>query len=104
MQYRFGGSLAKLMAKRIGLKKHGDSIAIFFTLEGEPSLARPITLGFDRPFCASIGFCSHLPGKSESCRQRHNLPLRDGCNSACRAILNICERRMTSMQIHGNNE
>ena len=52
MQYRFGGSLAKLIAKRIGLKKHGDSIAIFFTLEGEPmhEFGPPTTLRCDRPF------------------------------------------------------
>jgi hypothetical protein len=36
MQYRFGGSLAKVLAKRIGLEKRGDSIAIFISLEGEP--------------------------------------------------------------------
>ena len=36
MQYRFGGLLAKTMAKRIGIEKHGDSIAVFISLEGEP--------------------------------------------------------------------
>jgi hypothetical protein len=68
MQYRFGGSLAKVMAKRIGLQKHGDSIAIFISLEGEPmhQFGPPITLHFNEPFYAGIGFCSHLPDKSDT--------------------------------------
>ncbi len=68
MQYRFGGSLAKVMAKRIGLEKHGDSIAIFISLEGEPmhQFGPPIALHFDGPFYAGIGFCSHLPNKSDT--------------------------------------
>ena len=35
-QFRFGGTLAGVKAKRIGIEKHGDSIAIFISLEGEP--------------------------------------------------------------------
>jgi len=68
MQYRFGGSLAKVMAKRIGLEKHGDSIAIFISLEGEPmhQFGPPITVHFERPFYAGIGFCSHLPDKLDT--------------------------------------
>jgi hypothetical protein len=68
MQYRFGGSLAKVMAKRIGLEKHGDSIAIFISLEGEPmhQFGPPIALHFDAPFYVGIGFCSHLPDKSDA--------------------------------------
>jgi hypothetical protein len=68
MQYRFGGSLAKVMAKRIGLEKHGDSIAIFVSLKGEPmhQFGPPITVHFERPFYAGIGFCSHLPDKSDT--------------------------------------
>jgi hypothetical protein len=68
MQYRFGGTLAKVMAKRIGLEKRGDSIAIFISLEGEPmhQFGPPITLHFDEPFYAGIGFCSHLPDKSDT--------------------------------------
>jgi hypothetical protein len=68
MQYRFGGSLAKILAKRIGLEKHGDSIAIFVSLEGEPmhQFGPPINLHFDEPFYAGIGFCSHLPDKSDT--------------------------------------
>jgi hypothetical protein len=68
MQYRFGGSLAKVMAKRIGLEKHGDSIAVFVSLEGEPmhQFGPPITLHFDTPFYVGVGFCSHVPDKSDT--------------------------------------
>jgi hypothetical protein len=62
-QFRFGGTLAGVKAKRIGIEKHGDSIAIFVSLTGEPmhQLGPPITLHFDAPFYAGIGFCSHQP-------------------------------------------
>ena len=68
MQYRFGGSLAKVLAKRIGLEKHGDSFAVFISLEGEPmhQFGPPIALHFDGPFYVGIGFCSHLPAKSDT--------------------------------------
>jgi hypothetical protein len=68
MQYRFGGALAKVMAQRIGLEKHGDSIAIFISLKGEPmhQFGPPVTLRFDAPFYVGIGFCSHLPDKSDT--------------------------------------
>lgn len=68
LQYRFGGALAKVMAKRIGLEKHGDSIAIYVSLTGEPmhQLGPPVTVHFDEPFYVGIGFCSHLPDKSDS--------------------------------------
>jgi hypothetical protein len=67
-QFRFGGTLAKVMAKRIGMEKHGDLIALFVSLEGEPmhQFGPPITLQFDDPFYAGIGFCSHLPDKSDT--------------------------------------
>jgi hypothetical protein len=63
MQYRFGGGLTGVMAKRIGIEKHGDSIAIFISLQGEPmhQFGPPITLHLDEPFYVGIGFCSHLP-------------------------------------------
>jgi hypothetical protein len=63
MQFRFGGALANVKAKRIGIEKRGDKIAIFISLEGEPmhQFGPPITLRFDEPFYAGIGFCSHLP-------------------------------------------
>ncbi|MCU1319450.1 MAG: hypothetical protein JWP98_968, partial [Edaphobacter sp.] len=63
MQFRFGGTLAGVNAKRIGVEKHGDSIAIFISLTGEPmhQFGPPITMHFDEPFYVGIGFCSHLP-------------------------------------------
>jgi len=62
-EFRFGGTLAGVKAKRIGVEKRGDSVAIFVSLEGEPmhQLGPPIDLHFDGPFYVGIGFCSHLP-------------------------------------------
>jgi hypothetical protein len=68
MQYRFGGGLTGVLAQRIGIEKHGDSIAIFVTIKGEPmhQFGPPITIHFDEPFYVGIGFCSHLPDKSDT--------------------------------------
>ena len=68
MQYRFGGTLAGVHAKRIGIEKHGDAIAIFVSLQGEPmhQLGPPLTMHFDQPFYVGIGFCSHLPATSDT--------------------------------------
>ena len=68
MQFRFGGTLANVKAKRIGIEKHGDSIAIFISLEGEPlhQFGPSISIHFDEPFYVGIGFCSHLPDKSDA--------------------------------------
>jgi hypothetical protein len=62
-QFRFGGTLAGVKAKRIGIEKHGDAIAIFVSLQGEPmhQLGPPISLHFEEPFYVGVGFCSHLP-------------------------------------------
>jgi hypothetical protein len=63
MQYRFGGELEGVHAKRIGIEKRGDAIAIFVSLEGEPmhQFGPPIQIHFDGPFYVGIGFCSHQP-------------------------------------------
>jgi hypothetical protein len=63
MTYRFGGQLNGIHAKRIGIEKRGDSIAIFVSLTGEPmhQLGPPVTLHLDGLFYVGIGFCSHLP-------------------------------------------
>jgi hypothetical protein len=68
MQYRFGGTLTGVKAKRIGIEKHGDAIAIFVSLQGEPmhQLGPPITLHFDQPFYVGVGFCSHLPATTDT--------------------------------------
>ena len=78
MEFRMGGrgrpgganpdSLVPIIARRIGIEKHGDSFALFVSLEGEPmhQFGPPITLHFDGPFYVGIGFCSHLPATSDT--------------------------------------
>jgi len=68
MQFRFGGTLANVGARRIGIEKHGDLLAIFISLEGEPmhQFGPPVNLHFDEPFYVGIGFCSHLPDQSDT--------------------------------------
>ena len=78
MEYRIGGrglpggaspdSLVTVHAKRIGIEKRGDSFAIFVSMAGEPmhQFGPPITLHLDGPFYVGIGFCSHVPDKSDS--------------------------------------
>jgi hypothetical protein len=78
MEFRIGGrgrpggaspdSLVNVSARRIGIEKHGDSFALFVSLEGEPmhQFGPPITLHIDGPFYVGIGFCSHLPDKSDT--------------------------------------
>ncbi len=78
LEYRMGGrgrpggaspdSLVGVMAKRIGIEKHGDSFALFVSLEGEPmhQFGPPISLHLDGPFYVGIGFCSHLPDKIDT--------------------------------------
>jgi hypothetical protein len=78
MEFRIGGrgrpggtspdSLVTVNAQRIGIEKHGDSFTLFVSLEGEPmhQFGPPITLHIDGPFYVGIGFCSHLPDKSDT--------------------------------------
>jgi hypothetical protein len=78
MEYRVGGrglpggtspdSMVNVTAKRLGIEKRGDSFALFVSLEGEPmhQFGPPIVLHFDAPFYVGIGFCSHLPDKSDT--------------------------------------
>jgi hypothetical protein len=68
MQYRFGGGLNGIHAKRVGIEKHGDSVAIFVSLQGEPlhQFGPPMTLHFDEPFYVGIGFWSHQPATSDT--------------------------------------
>ena len=67
-EFRFGGTLAGVKAKRIGIEKRGDSVAIFVSLQGEPmhQFGPPIDLHFDEPFYVGIGFCSHLPATPDT--------------------------------------
>ena len=67
-QFRFGGTLSGVHAKRIGIEKQGDEIALFLSLQGEPmhQYGPPIRMHFDAPFYVGIGFCSHLPDKADT--------------------------------------
>lgn len=67
-QFRFGGTLANVHAKRIGIEKHGDDITIFISLKGEPlhQFGPPIQMHFDGPFYVGIGFCSHQPATKDT--------------------------------------
>jgi hypothetical protein len=78
MEFRVGGrgrpggespdSLVTVNARRIGIEKRGDSFALFVSLEGEPmhQFGPPITLHIEGPFYVGIGFCSHMPDKSDT--------------------------------------
>jgi hypothetical protein len=77
-EFRIGGrgrpggtspdSLVPVMAKRIGIEKHGDDFTLYVSLEGEPMhpFGPPIHLHLEGSFYAGIGFCSHLPDKSDT--------------------------------------
>ncbi|HEX4486088.1 MAG TPA: biopolymer transporter Tol [Terriglobales bacterium] len=77
MEYRVGGRgrlttspdhLVDINAKRIGIEKRGDKFWLLVSLEGEPlhQFGPPIHLHIDRPFYVGIGFCSHMPDKSDT--------------------------------------
>jgi len=69
MQYRIGGSmLTGVMPKRIGIEKHGDTVALYISVTGEPmhQFGPPVQLHFDGPFYVGIGFTSHLPVTMDS--------------------------------------
>lgn len=55
-------------AKRIGIEKRGDSIALFVSMDGEPmnQFGSAIRLHINEPFYIGIGFCSHLPDKADT--------------------------------------
>jgi hypothetical protein len=77
-EYRIGGrglpagaspdSLVNVSARRIGVEKRGDSFALFVSVEGEPmhQFGPPVQLHIDGPFYVGIGFCSHVPDKSDT--------------------------------------
>lgn len=56
------------LAKRLGIEKHGDSFALFVSMKGEPMhpIGPSAKLHFDQPFYVGIGFCSHVPDKSDT--------------------------------------
>ncbi|HVU17298.1 MAG TPA: hypothetical protein VHD32_10245 [Candidatus Didemnitutus sp.] len=53
---------------RIGIEKHGNQFVLLFGVAGEPMhrVGPPVTLKFDEPFYVGIGFCSHIPDKSDT--------------------------------------
>jgi hypothetical protein len=53
---------------RIGIEKHGDSLALLVSLDGEPmhAVGPAARLHLDGPFYVGVGFCSHLPVTSDS--------------------------------------
>lgn len=61
-------SLVVAIPKRIGIEKHGDDFALFVSVDGEPmhQFGPPIHLHLDGPFYVGIGFCSHVPDKSDA--------------------------------------
>jgi len=78
MEFRIGGrgrpggaspdSLVPVFARRIGIEKRGNSYALFVSVGGEPmhQLGAAIDLDITEPFYVGIGFCSHLPDKSDT--------------------------------------
>ncbi len=84
-EFRIGGrglpagktpdSLVPMLAKRIGIEKRGDDFALFVSVEGEPmhQFGPPIHLHIEGPFYVGIGFCSHLPDKSDTAVLSHLL-------------------------------
>jgi hypothetical protein len=58
---------------RLGIEKHGDTFALYVSLEGEPlhQVGSTATLHFDEPFYVGIGFTSHLPVTSDTAVVSH---------------------------------
>ena len=63
-----GGHAAGAPATRIGIEKRGNSFAIYVGQNGDQlRRAGPrVSLQIDGPFYVGIGFCSHLPDKSDT--------------------------------------
>ena len=61
-------SLVNIVGKRIGIEKHGDSFSLYVSVDGEPmhQFGAPINLHIDAPYYVGIGFCSHVPDKSDT--------------------------------------
>ena len=55
-------------AMRIGIEKRGENYSMFVSLNGEPmhQLGDPIKLAFKESFYVGIGFCSHIPDKTDT--------------------------------------
>ncbi len=79
MEYRIGSrgglpggkspdDLVTAYPRRIGIEKRGDEFSLFVSMAGEPMhpFGAPIHLQLSEPFYVGIGFCSHLPDKSDT--------------------------------------
>ncbi len=56
------------LAKRISIEKHGDVFTVLISMHGEPmhAVGEPVELHLDGPFYVGLGFCSHLPAKTDA--------------------------------------
>jgi hypothetical protein len=79
MEYRIGSrgglpggktpdDLVTAYPQRIGIEKRGDDFSLYASLAGEPMhpFGAPVHLHLTGPFYVGIGFCSHLPDKSDT--------------------------------------
>ncbi len=53
---------------RIGIEKHGNFFTLYVSQKGEPlhQVGDPVELPIDGPFYVGVGFCSHVPDKSDT--------------------------------------
>ncbi len=53
---------------RLGIEKHGNVVSLWVSLKGEPmhQIGTPVEVHFDGPFYVGVGFCSHVPDKSDT--------------------------------------
>jgi hypothetical protein len=58
---------------RIGIEKHGDTFALYLSLNGEPmhQVGKTAELHFKKHFYVGIGFCSHVPDQSDTAVLSH---------------------------------
>lgn len=79
MEYRIGSrgglpggkspdDLVIAKAKRLGIEKDGNYISLYVSMDGEPmnQFGSPIQMNISEPFYVGIGFCSHIPDKSDT--------------------------------------
>ncbi len=59
---------AKGGAVRLGIEKRGDSFVLYVSQNGEPMhvVGAPVKFDVGAPFYVGIGFCSHVPDKSDT--------------------------------------
>jgi len=57
-----------VLAKRIGIEKHGDAFSLYVSMNGEPMhrIGPPMRILFEEPFYVGLAFCSHLPATSDT--------------------------------------